>query len=289
MTHELPRDIVIHGIFSTRKTTRALTASKDYPAVPADAPFKELVKITDCAIISWDSQGTLTLPHLGIDLAAEQVFNTVGRMIPKVPSKDDPTDFEPESILTTINESRKWAIQLAKRGVRFFIHDTISTKDTRNVGYWTKLLDDTNANDKAGQKLYRNVLNTHRSELEWWQNFAGYYNTYNIWLCHTTIKGQDAPSDDPRAKAAAELQRKAKGLLGAELAARITGQSWNYYYENTRLVYYQTVEQDGGKQVAKWTTRSKEVAVKPCFPAHIVPDVMNADFRELFARIQGTK
>src|SRR3990167_4755794 len=99
MTHELPRDILIHGVFSTRKTSRAVTASKNYPPFPVDAPFKDVVKLEDVGIIAWDSQPTLTFPHLGIELAPERVFKTTGRMVPK---SDDPAQLEPEAITRII-------------------------------------------------------------------------------------------------------------------------------------------------------------------------------------------
>ena len=280
-TYELPRDIGIHGVFSTRKTSQAMTASKDYPPLPAQPPFATLAKLTDMAIISWDSQGTMTLPHLGMEVAEECIFRTTGRMV---------SDFEAEPIITTINASRKFGIERAKAGAKFIVHDTGSTKDTRIVGYWTKTIDDDpkQGND-ASTKLYRNVLKTHAMDLEFWQNLAAHYNICNIWLFHSDIKGQDAPSNDAKAKAATDLQRKAKGLLGAELAARITGKSWNYYYENIRAFYYQTVEQSFGKQQAMWTTRSDEVAVKPGFPENVLPSKMPADFRLLFKYARGEK
>ena len=284
MIYELPRDILIHGVFSTRKTSQALSASKDYPVAPAKPPFKDVVKITDCAIIAWDSQAALTLPHLGIDLSSDHVFNAVGRV------SEINEELIPEPIITTINESRKFGVKLAKAGVKFFIHDTVSTKDTRIASYWTQLIDG-DPKAKAGDtiKLYRNILKTHSMDLEFWQNLATFYGCYNIWLCHSSIKGQDAPSDKPDAKKATELQRASKGLLGAELSARITGQSWNYFYEQCRMVFYQTVESDYGTQQAMWTTRSSEFAVKPGLPESVLPSKCKADFRELYRLAKGEK
>jgi hypothetical protein len=258
-----------------------MSASKDYPALPSQPPFATVAKLTDLAIISWDSQGTMTLPHLGMEVAEECIFRTTGRMT---------TDFEAEPAIATINASRKFGIERAKAGAKFFIHDTVSTKDTRITSYWTKMIDDDpkQGND-AGIKLYRNVLKTHAMDLEFWQNLAAHHNACNIWLCHTDIKGQDAPVNDAKAKAAVELQRASKGLLGAELAARITGKSWNYFHENVRAVYYQTVEQSFGKPVAMWTTRSTEIAVKPGFPDNVLPSKMPADFRLLFKVARGEK
>ena len=288
MIYELPRDILVHGIFSTRKTSVAMTASKDYPPLPAVAPFAKPVILSDVALIAWDSQAGLTLPHLGIELAPDSIFETTGRLIP-TEDKGSLTGLEPESIVETINASRKWAVKRAKAGAKFFIHDTVSTKDSKIVGFWTKLIeDDPKAGKDTAQKLYRNVLKTHIADMEFFQNLAAYYKCFNIWNCHTTIKGQDAPSTDPKATAATNIQRQARGMLGAELAARITGQSWNYFMENCRMVFYQTLEQEFGKEQAFWTTRSNELAVKPGLPENVLPSKLRADFRTLFNLAAGT-
>lgn len=294
MIYELPRDILIHGVYSTRKTSRAMTVSKNYPAHPLDAPFKEVVRIEDVCIVAWDSQASLSLPHLNIDLDPKYIFNTHGRTI-KIPGKDD--ELIMESMLDTINASFKWAFNLVKNhGVKFIIHDTISAKDSRIVTYWSDLFKEQMAKDpgkKGGdqsQVLYRNVLATHTADVMRWQNLSNAFGITNIWLCHTGIKGQDAPSKDKDAIATTELQRKMKGLLGAELAARITGASWNYFYEQCRMVYYQTVEQVGySGQEAFWTTRSADVAVKPGLPPNVVADKIPADFRLLFKLAAGGK
>lgn len=292
MKYDLPRDILIHGVYSTRKTAQAVTASKDYPSLPDVAPFKTPVKISDVAFIGWDSQATLSLPHLNIELPEENFFNTHGRVIQSpipTPGKEDELLLEP--ITETISQIRKWALKRAKAGVKFFVHDTISAKDSRIVSHFNQTLEEANKGKKGGdvsQVLYRNVLATHTLEMQWWQNLSNAMGTTNIWLCHTGLKGQDAPSNDPAAKAAAEIQRKMKGLLGMELAARITGASWNYFYEQCRMVYYQTVDDVSyGKKSAFWTTRSTEVAVKPGLPENVLPDKIPADFRELFKRAAG--
>ena len=287
MIFELPRDILIHGVYSTRKTAQAMTASKFYPALPALPPFKTSVKLTDVGILAWDSQPTLSFPHLGMELAPENIFHTTGRL---VPASDNPNELEPESIVSLIAASRAWGIKLAKAGVKYFVHDSLSAKDTKNVSFWTKRIDDgKEGNDGAGQKLYRNVLKTHSMDLEWWQNLAAHYDCYNIWIAHTAIKGQASVSDKVSAVKATELERQAKGLTGPELGARITGASWSYFYEQCRAVYYQSLETEFGKVTAKWTTRSNEVAVKPGFPAGVLPDKINADFRELFKIARGEK
>lgn len=286
MKYDLPRDILIHGVYSTRKTAQAATASKNYLPLPAVAPFPSVVKLDDVAYIGWDSQATLSLPHLNIELPEDNFFNTHGRTI-TIPGKEDELIIEP--ITETINAIRKWALKRAKAGVKFFVHDTISAKDSRIVTHFNQMLEnDPKKKGDVSQVLYRNVLATHTLEMQWWQNLSNGMGTTNIWLCHTGLKGQDAPSNDPAAKAAAEIQRKMKGLLGMELAARITGASWNYFYEQCRMVYYQTVDDISyGKKAAMWTTRSTDVAVKPGLPDNVLPDKIPADFRELFKRAAG--
>lgn len=290
MKYDLPRDILIHGVYSTRKTAQAATASKNYLPLPASAPFPTVVKLDDVAYIGWDSQATISLAHLNIELPEDNFFNTHGRIL-KVPGNDD---FLIEPVLETINASFKWALNLVKnKGVKYLVHDTISAKDSRIVTYWNDTIAESNKQPgkkggDASQVVYRNVLATHTADMGRWQNLANAFGVTNIWLCHTAIKGQDAPSDKPEAKAQAEIQRKAKGLLGAELAARITGASWNLFYEQCRMVYYQTVDDVGyNKKAPMWLTRSADVAVKPGLPDNVLPDKIPADFRELFKRAAG--
>ena len=288
LVYDLPRDILVHGIYSTRKTTTAMTASKDYPTDKAPI-FKPPVALSDIAVIAWDNQPTLTLPHLGMVLPKEHVFETHGRC-----TFSPDGALIPEPINTTCIESRKWAVALAKKGVKFFVHDTGSTKDSRIVTWWTELIDEgqklkTKVDKNLSTVLYRNVLSLHTQELVYWQNFANHFGTYNIWNFHSAIKGGDAMSTDPSALKAKDLERLAKGLTGAELGARLTGQAWNFFYENMRMVFYQTLEESFSTKKAVWYTRSKDYAVKPCFPEGVLPDKLDADFRTLFKIARGEK
>jgi hypothetical protein len=276
---ERPTSILVHGAFGARKTTSALSLSKYYPTLPAQPPFAPVADLKDGLVIGWDKQPGLGLPKLGLSVPTLNL-----------------SEVSSPIILDALAELHVDVLERIKNGTEFIVHDTVSAFNNKVVVYCTNLFDrgkkanefqqagkDERGQDTAQQSLYRAVLAIWMQEFQFFTSLRmpdGRPVT-NVFNAHSEVKGEiRASKNNAQGQLIAQENNQAKGIGDTPLlAAEITGKAWGEFHRQCPLIMYVELVNEGGKQVAKYYTKSGLKNALARDRSGLLADVEPADFR----------
>lgn len=292
---ELPKVTMLHGRWDAGKTFMALTAAEDFPPPPYQPTQgdPEPHHLRKTGIIMWE-KGTAGMqpgecnihPAARLEMYETQPMELIS------------------AIAFVVQEMRRLEIEL---GINYWIHDSLTAFDVKNVVRWSTQVDGTGDNDtdigavseddNRGQGLYRAVLNTH---VDYYNGVISVPNSRHTFICHSKaveggVRVSKRSPHYAKALASATMKAKAKGLdvNASSLAAAITGQAWDHYYRNCDIIGYlektERVKADARgmpQQVVERTVtlRQKNNVIARCRYAAL-NDVEPADFRVLNSKI----